>query len=200
MDEIVKSNLDSLSARERAAYHLSISRKEPFLSYSLQEQLYNLYQAGKTCEEIQALNPRVTLGTIVRARVDNKWDERRDVYINALFQRARLQGQQMTMESVAFIGDLIAAFHKHDQAKLQRFVQTGDEEEMKNLLVLGQGLKAYKDVLGLLMLLTGQVKPAPSSGPSSARDVTPPSSPKPLSPEEAALVLAQSVGKGDDGS
>jgi hypothetical protein len=54
-DELVKASgpIDALTPRERAAYRLSVDRKEPFLSPSLQDELYSLYQDGKDLQEIQ---------------------------------------------------------------------------------------------------------------------------------------------------
>jgi hypothetical protein len=158
-DELVKASgpIDALTPRERAAYRLSVDRKEPFLSPSLQDELYSLYQDGKTCEEIQALNKNLSLGMIVRARVDHEWDEKRAAYLKSMFDRAKGQAVQLSLESMGFLGDLLTAFHKHDRQKLQKFIQTGNPDELEGaMMTSASNLKLYRDVLELLLRLTGQ--------------------------------------------
>lgn len=157
-DQIQKTDpLEGLTTKERGAYRLSVERKEPFLSPGLQDQLYSLYQMGKTCDEIQALNPKLSLGIIVRARVDYGWDQRRAEYLQSMVDKARQQATQLSHESLGFIGTLLTAFHKHDQERLLRFIQTGDMEELKGaLMVSNSNLKVYKETLELLLKLTGQ--------------------------------------------
>ena len=198
--------LDKLTPRERAAYKLSVSRREPFLSATLSDQLYNLYQSGKTCEDIAALNPGLNLGMIVRARVDFRWDERRQAYLESMLDNARQRAQQLSLEALTFIGDLLTTFHRHDQAKFQKFVQTGDPNELKGaLLVEHGGVKVYATIIDLLRLMTGQDNTKRVAGTvehlhrvEAPTDQPVPQAAKPLTPEQAAAVIA-SLGAKDDG-
>lgn len=198
MNEIVKKTVDTLTTRERTAYRYSIERKEPFLSGSLSDQLYSLYEAGRTCEEIQALNKGISLGTIIRARIDNNWDERKLTYLEGLQARARTQAHQLSLESLSFLGDLMTAFHKHDRNKLQRFIQTGDADELKGVMIQDPAtLKMYQNVVELLMKLTGQDATKTVSTVNGVVEhhhtLDPAPSAKPLTPKEAADLLSAVV-------
>ena len=169
---VPESPLDKLTVRERAAYKRSVEAREPFLSGTLSDDLYRLYQSGRTTDEIQALNPKLSLGIIVRARIDHGWDGRRQAYLEAILFRARGQAQQLSLESLEFIGSLLTAIHRHDRDKLSRFIQTGDASELSQTLTVSTGgLKIYKGVLELLLQMTGQ------GGDSKKKDpVLPPAS------------------------
>lgn len=194
MNEIEKVRpQELLTLREKTAYDYTLSHKEAFLSPVLADQLYRLFESGKTCEEIKDLNKGLTLGSIVRARIDHGWDERRFAYFESLKDRARGQAQQLALESLNFLGDFLTAFHRHDKEKLQRFIQTGDEEELGGALITtGASLKTYQSVVELLMKLTGQdvskVK-VDVSGTVEHRDVTP------MTSEQAAQFLSGIVRK-----
>lgn len=202
MNEIVKSDrLESLTARERAAYKCSIDRKEPFLSPVTADQLYSLFETGRSCEEIQALNKGISLGIVVRARIDFEWDDRRDAHFEALRLQARTYAQNLTLESVAFLGDLLNAFHKHDRAKFQRFIQTGNAEEFAGALLLtSANLKTYQGLLDMVMKITGQdsTKTQNIHGVVEHHhtvDSPIPQAARPLTPEEAVAVIATVVPK-----
>ena len=195
-NEIVKLEEMELTARERAAYKLSVDRKEPFLSPGLSDQCYSLFEAGHTCEEIHEVNKGLSLGTIVRARVDHHWDERRLAHFESLRTQARTQAQHLALDSLSFLGDLMSAIHKHDREKLQRFILTGDTSELATVLVTGSGFKTYKEIIELLLKLTGQdaTKTQNIHGEilhHHTVEQTPPvpAAAKPLTPGEAAQLL-----------
>ncbi len=192
MSNAIQVDLSSLTTREKAAYKHSIDRKEPFLSPILADQLYALFESGKSCEEIQELNKSLSLGTIVRARMDFGWEERRQNHFDSLRDRARINAQQLTLESVSFLGDLLNAFHKHDKGLFQRFIQTGNLEELKDAVMMAPGsLRTYQSVVELLMKLTGQESTKTQN--VNVHHITEqpiPAAARPLSPEEAAAILA----------
>ena len=194
MSDLVKAApeaLELLTTRESAAYKLSVSRKEPFLSPILADQLYGLFEAGRTCEEIQALNKGISLGTIVRARIDFNWDQKRQEHFQGLFDRARTQAQQLTLESLSFLGDLLTAYHRSDKEKFQRFIQTADPDELKGTLALtGSGFKLYQAVLELIMKITGQdATKTQNVNVHHTVETGAPKVDRPLTPEEASALL-----------
>ena len=190
-DEIVKTEpeKDVLTKRERAAYTLSLKNKEPFLSPGLADQFYRLFESGRSCEEIQELNKGISLGIICRARVDFGWDDRRFSHFEALREQARTQAQNLTLESVSFLGDVLTAFHRSDREKIQKFIQTGDVEDLKNVQLF-DGFKTYQQVVELLMKLTGQDQVTTVHGVvEHHHTVDTKSQAKPLTSEEAAVLL-----------
>jgi len=190
MADIVKKENEGLTTRERAAYKLSLDRREPFLSATLAEQLYRLYESGKTCEEIFVLNPALSLGIVVRARMDFGWDDKRQAYLEGMLLKARVQAQQLSLESLGFLGDLLTAFHHHDREKLQRFIQTKNPEDLAGaMMVSGPNLKVYRDILEMLMKLTGQDNN--STQKIVVEHHTPTQEQRPLTPEEASNLLLE---------
>lgn len=156
--------------------------------------MYVLFQAGKNCEEIQSLNPNLSLGMIVRARVDFGWDEKREKYLQSMTERARQRAQQISLESLNFLGDLITAFHVNDQAKLQKFIQTGDSNELKGaMMVSANSLKVYKDIIEMVMAMTGQSQTKKIQGVvehlHSVQTAPEPEKPKQMSAGDAASLL-----------
>lgn len=201
-NEITKvepSPMDILTARERSAYSLSITRKEPFLSPILADQFYKLFESGRSCEEIQGLNKGISLGIVVRARIDFGWDDKRIAHFESLREHARTQAQNLTLESVAFLEDLLTSFHKSDREKLQRFIQTGNPDELKGALITTpSSLKVYQGVVELLMKLTGQdsIKTQTVQGViEHHHTVEAAQADRPLTPAEAASVLSSLVSK-----
>lgn len=150
--EMIKSRL---SPAELKAYEDYAGK--PSLAPSVQMQLYQLYLNGKSCDEIVRLNPNFNLGMVVRARVENLWDEKREAHIAQLLEGVRERVQQAQLEAVNFACDLLSAVHKLQGDKLKKYLQTGNAEELEGLGG-NLSLKTYKDVIELLLKLTGQDK------------------------------------------
>ena len=156
MEDRLAKIRSNLTQAEITAYEKYISDGKPPLAASAQAQLYQLFLNGKTCEEIARLNPNLSLGLIVRARVDGCWDEKRDAHIGSLLDGVRERVQHTQLEAVNFACDLLSAVHKLQGDRLKKYLQTGDPNELKELGPLS--LKTYRDVVEMLLKLTGQDK------------------------------------------
>lgn len=144
----------NLSLEESKAYERWQNSNEPTIAPSTQAKFFELFLAGKECQEIQRLNPTFSLGMIIQARLMGRWDERREQHLTSLLDGVRERVQQVTLESVNFIADMLSAANKLHGDKLKRFIQSGDEKDLDGLAV--NSLKTYKETVELLMKMTGQ--------------------------------------------
>ena len=145
-----------LTDREKSALAVVVKmRPEPArLSPSLEAQLFSLFLNGQDCVKIAQMNPGITLGQIVRARVEGQWDVKRWEHTESLLKDARNRLQQTTLESVDFVASQIAAAHKLYGEKVKRYLQTGNEEDLGGFSI--HGWKNYNEAIELLKKLTGQ--------------------------------------------
>lgn len=148
----------ALNSRELAAYDYVNSRPalQQALSPDTQAKFFSLFLNGTSCEEIARLNKGVSLGNIVRARVEGKWDLKRAEHIEHLLLTTRERLQQISLESVEFVSNMLAAAHKLYGDKFKQFLQTGQEADLGPFSI--HGLKAYKEAIELLKTITGQDK------------------------------------------
>lgn len=191
-DSIVKLE-DLLTPREFSAYRAYMKLNQPPMSPRLQAELFNLFLEGYSCEHIATLNHQfgnASLGMIVRARVENDWDKRKADYMQQLMEGVRSRAYQSTMQSINFISDLIATATKKYGARMQKYIQTGNEEELGDDKMGINSIQNFVKVAELLFKLTGQEnnKKQVIDGVVEHRH-TVESAPRQMSPEEAAMVL-----------
>ncbi len=156
-NEIVVANpLAFLNEREAHAYRVWQGISKPALAPSLNAQLFNLFLQGKTCEEIRRLNQALQLGEIVAARIQGKWDERREEHLDRLLKAATERAQQTTLETADFVCDILAAANREHGDRLRRYLQNGDEAELGDLRITS--LHSLKQTVEILQKLTGQDK------------------------------------------
>lgn len=180
-----------LSKAERLAYDSWCARSEPALSPQFQAQLFELFLNGSSCEEIVKLNPGLQLGSVVAARIRGNWDERRDEHLNKLLEGIRERVQQVTLETVEVMADTLAVANKMHAKKLKKYLQTGNPEDLKGIDFTPTSMRQYKDVVDLLMKLTGQDKQQKVSGEIKHTVDTPvPVAAVPINGDQSAQILA----------
>lgn len=126
------------------------------LAPSLQEKLFTLFLNGKSFAEIRKINPNLSLGQIVFAAVDGKWNQQRQEYLATLLEKSRQRLQQVACEGVSFVADQLSAAHKMYGDNLQRYLQSGNPADLGGFGVTTH--KQYRDACELLLKLTGQDK------------------------------------------
>jgi hypothetical protein len=152
MDQLAK--LDLLDSEEREAYQEYLSKRKPPLAPSTSASFFQLFLQGHSTKEIARLNPAFGLGIIVQARIDNNWDKARDDHLNHLMLNIRQVTQQKQLGSIRFLVDAMSAFEKLAGEKFQRYVQTGDPSHLGEWKSMG--IKQYKELVELILKLTGQ--------------------------------------------
>ncbi len=129
--------------------------KQAPIPLTLALQMYELYLNGYSCEEIWRVNAqRYPLGQIVDAKIRYDWDERKDTQLATLYGNIEKKVLHVKHEAVSHLADLLSAAHKIWGDKVAQFLQEGD----MNLLVGfdPSTVKNYKEILGMLQLLTAQ--------------------------------------------
>jgi hypothetical protein len=117
-------------------------------------KLYEEFINGASCENIAKANPEFALGAIIEARIQHKWDERRDEYLANLYRFANERAMQVQMEAVSYVSDILTATHKLMGSKYKKYIQTGNPIHLEGLDISNP--KEYKNTIELLMKLTGQ--------------------------------------------
>lgn len=183
-----------LSKREVKALEYFYSRRrrdrEPShqdLAPQIQAQLLELYLTGATCSEIARLNPMWGLGQICGACVDSDWPAQRQQYLTDLFSRSRTRAAQAVEEGITFASDVMAATHKLYSDKLKKFIQTGADADLDDILPMVGNMRNYKEALDMLLKLTGNEAPKVVVQIQSGSDVTAMEPPK----KSGLLELAQ---------
>lgn len=131
---------------------------QPHLAPALNASLYQLWLMGKDTEEIRRLNPTLSLGSIVAARVDGQWDERKEEYLAALLDKAAARVQQTTLEQVDLMCDVLALARKEQGDKIKRYIQTGADADKPDVRI--DGIRTLKTAIEILQTLTGKDKQA----------------------------------------
>lgn len=142
-----------LSSRERAAYDFVVKMKQPGVSPHTQAKFFALFLQGTDCAEIARLNPGFSLGQIVAARVEGRWDEHRQEHVESLLRETRMRLQQTTLEGIEFIAGQLAAARKLYGDKTKKFLQSGDPADLGGFSI--HGWKAYREAVDILKTLTG---------------------------------------------
>jgi hypothetical protein len=182
--------LERLTAEEHIEFDRYCRSGKPDLALSTSLKLYELFVQGLACVDIAKLNPALSLGAILKARIEHRWDERRDIYLAEIYGGANDRLKQIGAESLNFLGLTLAVAHKQYGEKMARYLQTGKPEDLGTFQV--QSLHQYKQVIETIRALTGADRPQrpppggipPNSTPVT--DVTPVAvHTRPMTPEEA---------------
>lgn len=173
MSELVAP--EDLTPNERKAFEIYMRLNQPPMAPSAQAKFLELYLQGTSCEEIHRLNPGgFSLGAIVRARIENNWDEARRLHQERLAAKIKERVQQVQMETIERVAIELAASNKLIKDKALRYIQTGNEAELTGTNI--GSLKHLKEMSEIMLKLTGQDKNGSgvtvnvsNSGPTPAR-------------------------------
>jgi hypothetical protein len=153
-DKMVKMEENSalLTESERLSLNEFLESRTNPLGPDKNAKLYSLYLNGNTCEEIQKLNPSLTLGQVLHARVIGDWDIRKDKYQETLLQKTEERHRQVALETIGFISDLLAVTNIRYGSKLKKFIRDEQEGDLGELAI---SLRQYKEMAELHQKLAG---------------------------------------------
>lgn len=199
--EMTQSEIEALlTERELREYQIYMRLKQPPMAPSIAAGFYQLFLNYGSCEEIIRLNPGgFSLGAVVRARIEGKWDEHAREHRVELFAKIRDKVAQVQMETVDRLLNEMVASNKLINDKVLRYIQTGDSSEVESYGV--GSLKHLLNVADLVQRLTGQTsgekKPLRPPEQPPAKVVTAEAAPIPqlpadkeIAPEQAANALS----------
>ncbi len=148
-----------LTYRERLAYDAMVTSHaaRPPIAASTAVGMFQSFLAGKECDEIAKISGAFTLAEVVRTRVEDRWDERRKDYRESLLKGAQDSVRQEVLASTYFVLDQLAATRKYHGERIAKYLQTGEQEYISSLFIFNP--KSMKEMVDVLMTLTGQNKP-----------------------------------------
>lgn len=152
---IEKSNVN-LDDREQYALTRWQNSNHPPLAPETQARLFKLFLNGKSTHEIHRLNSQFSLGQIVHARIKGEWDRRAEQHLDELLNGVKARVQQVTLESITFVADLLAAANQMHGEAIKKYLQSGNPDDLGALQI--QTLDGYRKAVELLQKLTGQDK------------------------------------------
>src|SRR5271165_17752 len=126
--ELLAQQYPDITENELTLYRVALAL--PPLKPEMSAQLYELFLIGKTCREIAALNPTISLGLIVRARIEDEWDRQKFEYIMGLQKLTHDKVTKMQLEVMGHIALNFAVHHKLNEPSLLKFMQTGNKEDL----------------------------------------------------------------------
>ena len=143
-----------LTEGELFAWNYWQTSNQPALGSDLNAKLFSLFLNGKRPEEIRRLNPAISLGQIVAARIEGDWDKRREDHLDNLLNATSQRVQQATLQTADLVCDMLAVADREHGDKLRRYLQTGDEKELGDLRV--DSIFSLTKTIEALQKLTGQ--------------------------------------------
>lgn len=181
-----------LTEGELFAWNYWQTSQQPALGADLNAKLFSLFLNGKRCDEIRRLNPAISLGQIVAARIEGDWDKRREDHLDNLLNATSQRVQQATLQTADLVCDMLAVADREHGDKLRRYLQTGDEKELGGLRV--DSIFNLTKTIEALQKLTGQDRKSTVEHRGQvlySTDTEPKSQP---TPEQANAVLKLLVG------
>lgn len=122
------------------------------ISASLASQMYNLFEAGYSAQEIADRNPPFELKDVLYVRWKRQWDTKVLEKMNSLLQRVHHKSKMVRLQAVEYLFNHMEVLHKRYGDLMIKYLQTGREEDLPNL----PSLKMYKDIVEVLQKLTGE--------------------------------------------
>ncbi len=151
---VLNKDISSLTAKEKKIYQEALVIREPALGVDTSIRLFEMFLQGKSCEEIAQYNPGISIGSIIRARVEYGWDQKKLEYVDKLYAETADRLKQTALESVNFIGDMMAATHKFHGEKLRRYLASGNVSDLPEEFTISS-VKEYKSLIETLLKISG---------------------------------------------
>jgi hypothetical protein len=149
-----KAALDRLMPHELAAYEDYRAASKPDLSLDTNKRLYGLYLHGLKVQELADMNPAIPFGALIKARVDGRWDERREEYLGELLGGVGREVKQLAAEAVGFLALQLTVFHHRYGQMMRRYLQTGDEKDfLAAKAAIPDSIRDQKTVIEMLARL-----------------------------------------------
>jgi hypothetical protein len=184
-----------LSEREASALRVwsRISATQPKLSPDTQARFYALFLQGSSFEDIARLNRGFSVGQIIECACNGNWFQQKDDYLEDLLKNVRGIVQQTAVESISFIATQLSAVHKKFGDSAKRYIQTGDESELRGFGI--DGIKEYKVAIEALQKLTGQEGKTTQDVTVHHVEASPSTERRALSAIDAASIVKKALGK-----
>jgi hypothetical protein len=149
MDESKPDPLNSLNEEERKAYDHFKLKRAPEIGATLGARLFELYCMGRSCLEIHRMNPALSLGAIVDARVRYYWDDNRTEHTKRLMLEASSRVLDSQLSCISFLSDLLAVTHMEQRLKIAAYLTGGSKKDLEGVIPI-DSMNAYARLITTL--------------------------------------------------
>jgi len=140
---------------DQAAKYLAAGGHQ--LSPDTAMRFFQLFLNGSDCKEIHRINKVFPYEAILLARVKFRWDEERDSYIMKLQTTIRDKVMKAQLETTDLMTDILVAAKKKHGDKIKKYLQSGDEEDLKGAFSVDT-IHSLMKLSESLLKITGQDK------------------------------------------
>lgn len=195
----VKEMNEVLSDEEKGVLRTHLEYGGLPISLETSTKFFELFLTNTNCHDIWKLNRSFPFGAILDARIKYKWDKEKDDYAIRLQSQIKNKIIQAQLETADLMSDMLLATKKRSGAKLKRYLQSGNEEDLDGSLTI-ESIAGMQRILEGLMKITGQDKTTVNKNITETRSsvdvkvvggepMTGNADMKTLPPEDAAAVL-----------
>jgi len=167
MENIVNVNspLALLNKEELEFYYLHNESSDLPLDFPTANNLYDLFQQGRSCFEIHLANSHIPPGAIVDARVRFGWDIRKDQYEKRLEATTKAKAMNSTASALEFVSDLLLVVKLKHQDAINKYIATKDPAHLAGIIKVDtvQQLKTLVEIQSILAGSAGATASAPGN-------------------------------------
>jgi hypothetical protein len=153
-DKLAKLSHLKLTEEEKKAYTKWSNEGNQGLGAKASATLFESFLNGNSCQDIVKANPGYDLGLLVKTRIDQDWDGKKQKYIEDLSETVKFAVKKASLETIKFAHDAMSVFHRLAGDRFKKYLNSGKPEDLGPFADMS--LRSYKDFVELFMLLTGQ--------------------------------------------
>lgn len=125
------------------------------IALSTAQKFFELFLNGESIEEIHRLNPAFPIAAIHWLRIKYCWDKMKTDYIMALQKQTAEKAFKAQLEVTSLYSDILSAAVKKHGAKIKKYLQTGNEQDLGEALAV-DSLHQLMKAAEALQKITGQ--------------------------------------------
>lgn len=191
-EEIVRDpkNQIELTEREQDVLTRWLRSKQPPIAVETSEKMFEMYLRGHDCEAIRKAHTGFSLGSILHARVMNRWDLGVEEYRQRLRSGVIDKAVTARLEAIHVTSDLISANVKYLNEGLITYFKSGNPADLP---IRVESVRELKGLVETLQTLTAPpAKPGAGPAPLDIPAAAPaPAAQKPMSQSEALALLTE---------
>lgn len=179
--------LDNNEARDLQSYIKSGGSE---LALSTAQTFFELFLHGNNVDEIHRLNNTFPKSAIQWSRIKYGWDNLREDHMQNLHQSTMQKVMKAQLDATSLIADVLSATSKKHGDKLKKFLQSGNEKDLKGALDISN-INQLTKMTEALTKITGQDKNVKITKEETLNlNVSTSSVTDKLSPEASAKIIA----------
>lgn len=115
-----------------------------------------------SCLEITEMYPELSMGALLKTRIQDEWDVKRNEFLEQLYLQAMNNAKKAHLDGVNFVSSITGIFHKKYAPMIKKYYVTGDPEDLGELKDLK--FRDYKTTMELLIKMVALERSGPGAG------------------------------------